>query len=745
MNYDLIEHVKGGSIYIDDKPLPKGTLHAAVITSPSAKGLITKANYSEVLSSTGVYSVITADDIPGDNQIGTIIKDEPLLSGGEVDYIGMPVALVLADTKLNALLAVRKALFEITEHKPVVDPRTAYKKGEIIGPERTFSMGNPKEIWSTCAYVIEGSAESGAQEHFYLETQAAVAVPGEGKRLLVYSSTQAPATVQKVIASVLDLGMNDIEVDVRRLGGAFGGKEDQATAWAVLAALGAKISGKAVKLVLPRSQDMVITGKRHPYSSDYKIGFSKEGKILAYTVMFYQNTGAAADLSTAVLERTLFHAAACYYIPDITAKAACCRTNLPPFTAFRGFGGPQGMFVIESALFKAADIIGIPYFELQKINLLKEGDIFPYGQKVLNCRAEKCLTLAEKTYDFKTSFKEAEQFNSLNSIRKKGFSVMPICFGISFTNTSLNQGFALLNIYQDGTVGVSAGAVEMGQGVNRKIQLIVAGVFQIPPELIKIEASNTTRTANSSATAASCGADLNGKAAEIAALSILTRIQNFMKEKNFRSYSNDGQFNPEIWKKIISAAYWGQSTLSAFAHYVTPDIYFDKSTEKGDPFAYHAYGIAGIQTSLDCLTGEYTIDKVQIVHDLGNSIDTAVDIGQIEGGLVQGIGWVTVEEFLFNENGRILTNNCGNYKVPDTKGSVDIIEIEFLKDAENPNAVFGSKAVGEPPFLYGIAAYFSILSAMKAYKKESILFNAPLTPEKVFFNLFLSDNGKNKR
>ncbi|MBN1648854.1 MAG: molybdopterin-dependent oxidoreductase [Spirochaetales bacterium] len=741
MNYDIIEHVKGTSLYVDDLKVPAGTLHAAVITSPSARGKIIASNFTDLEKQNGVIRIITSQDIPGENQIGNIIPDEVLLAVTHVDFIGMPVALVIADTAETAWRAAAEARITIREDEPVTDPRQAYAAGDIIGTERVFSCGNCASAWKQCSHIIGGTVESGGQEHFYLETQAALAVPQETGKLRVFSSTQSPTSVQKVIARVLDWGMHRIEVDVLRLGGAFGGKEDQATPWAVMASLAAVLCGRPVKLVLPRKHDMVMTGKRHPYTSDYKIGFDSDGKILAYEVMFYQNSGAAADLSTAILERTLFHTTGCYYIPNVSARAACCRTNLPPFTAFRGFGGPQAMFVIESALFKASRSIGIEYYELQKRNLLSEGNSFPYGQKAEHCRAGACLDTAEKKYRFASIFDSVGKYNSKNTVHKKGFSVMPVCFGISFTNTMLNQGYSLLHVYQDGTVGISTGAVEMGQGVNRKIQLIAAAVFNIDPGLVRIESTNTSRVANTSATAASCGTDLNGKATEQAAEAVKGHLRAYCARGGMADpFTGNGKLiNELVWKEIVGGAYAARVTLSAHSHYATPEIYFDPVTEKGHPFAYHAYGIAGIETSLNTLNGEYSVDKVMIVHDLGRSIDAAVDVGQVEGGLVQGIGWMTVEEFAFNVQGRILSNNCSNYKVPDISSTPGSIEISFLENAGNEKAVFGSKAVGEPPFMYGIAAYFSLLTACLSRKEKAEFYNSPITPEKIITHMYAEE------
>ena len=524
-NIDSIKHTRGESVFIDDFNVPEGTLHAAVFYSPVAHGKIRNLDISEALKLKGVRGMFTYKDIPGENQIGGIIKDETLLAEDTVEFIGHPIAFVVADDWLIAREAVKKIKVDIEERSAILDPRTAFEKNSLIMPPRIFSCGDIENIWSRCDVIAEGRADSGGQEHLYLETQGAVAVPLEGDFIKIYSATQNPSAVQRTAAAVLNISQNKIECEVLKLGGAFGGKEDQATAWAVLAALGVMKLKRPVKLVLLRHDDMIVTGKRHPYSSDFKIGLDKEGKILAYEVTFYQDAGAAADLSPAILDRTLFHVTNSYYIPNVKATAYCCKTNLPPNTAFRGFGGPQGMFVIESAIYKAAEKIGVEPSMIQGKNILREGDEFPFGQKADNCNAEKCWNEAVGKFDLNSERKKVDEFNSGNKTFKKGFALMPICFGISFTNTPMNRAGALVHIYTDGSIGVSTGAVEMGQGVNMKIRQVAANLFSVGIDKVKIETTNTSRVANTSPTAASSGADLNGKATEMACKNILERLK----------------------------------------------------------------------------------------------------------------------------------------------------------------------------------------------------------------------------
>ncbi len=747
-NSDSIKHVRGESLFVDDIPVPEGTLHAYVFYSAVAHGKIKKLDFSAALRSEGVKDVIAAADITGVNQIGGIIQDENLFAEGEVHYIGHPVALVVADTKQHARDASQKIKCDYEILPAILDAREAASKNQLIIPPKTFEMGDVDFHWNECRYIIEGTAESGGQEHLYLETQGAVAIPSEGGGVKVFSSTQGATTVQKAISGVLGIPMNKIEVDVPRLGGGFGGKEDQATPWAVMAALAAFKLKRAVKLILPRQDDMRITGKRHPYSSDYKIGLNEEGKIIAYEVKYYQNAGAAADLSTAILDRTLFHATNSYYIPNVRATAYSCRTNLAPFTAFRGFGGPQGMFVIESAIYKAALTMGIPPLKIQELNLLNEGDEFPYGQKTNNCNLRRCLGALDNKLNLASEFERIEEFNRTNKMVKKGCAVMPVCFGISFTTTFLNQASALIHIYTDGSVNISTAAVEMGQGVNSKLRIIAAENLGIDIERIKIETTNTSRVANTSATAASKGADLNGFAV-IEACRILTArlklaaAQELLIDSPERiEFKNDmvyldGNETALNFERVVQKAYVKRISLTAQAHHATPNIYFDQKTRKGNPFAYHSYGAAFVEATVDCLRGTYEIDSLNAVHDFGSSIDMIIDLGQAEGAAAQGIGWVTMEELLWNKDGRLITDALSTYKVPDIHSAVKNIKIDFLKDSQNPYGPMKSKAIGEPPFMYGIGAYFALLNAIRAFnpavKTDT---SAPLTPEKVLLSLY---------
>ncbi|MEO8209681.1 MAG: molybdopterin cofactor-binding domain-containing protein, partial [bacterium] len=613
-DYDIIHHVRGESHFIDDINIPNGTLFASVFYSPLAHGKILSTDFQYARLIKGVKGIFTYKDIPGENQIGGIIPDEHLLAEHEVHCIGMPIAIVVAETSFIAREAVKNIKIEIEPLEIITDPREAFKKGELIIPPRVFSNGDVESAWKDCDLIVEGECESGGQEHLYLETQGAFAFPVEGGGIKIISSTQGPTSVQRAASKVLGIPMHKIEVEVLRLGGGFGGKEDQASPWAAMAALAAFKLNRPVKLILPRHEDMIMTGKRNPYSSDFKLGLTKDGMILAYEATFYQNAGASADLSPAVLDRTLFHCTNSYYIPNVKAIGYCCRTNLPSNTAFRGFGGPQGKFVIECAIYKAAEKLGIEPAVIQKKNLLKEEDEFHYGQKATNVQTLNTWNLAEKKFEPEKIQKRIKKFNAENKNFKKGFAFMPICFGIAFTNTRMNQANALVNIYTDGSVSFSTAAVEMGQGVNAKIKEVVSKVFSIPHDKIKNEPTNTSRSANTSPTAASSGADLNCNAVYNACSIILERLKKSALEeigkhdadkieiKNEAVYY-DGKKTDLGWEELIVRSHFKRISLSSHAHYATPGIHFDRDTNKGNPFAYHVYGTAIIEATVDCLRG----------------------------------------------------------------------------------------------------------------------------------------------
>ena len=747
-NKDSDGHVRGTSLFVDDVIVREGTLHALVFDSPKAHGKIITVDYSKAQSLEGVEKILTYRDIPGENQIGGIIPDEPLFAEDAVHYIGQPIALIVAKDLGIAKKAKKLISIEIEDLPVVTTAKEAFDKGLLINAPRTFTLDDVDKGFKESTYVFEGSTFTNGQEHLYLETQGSYAFPLENDAIKVLSSTQGPTSVQMTIAKVLGIAMHLVEVEVNRLGGGFGGKEDQATPWAVMAALASYNLNKPVKLILERHDDIRMTGKRHPYESTYKIGLDKHLKIQAFEVDYYQNSGAAADLSPAIAERTLFHATNSYFVKNARLTVHSCKTNLPPNTAFRGFGGPQGMFVIEAAIAKAAEELKVPVYTIQQANLLQDNDVFPYGQIAKNVKISKIWNEALTRFNWEQKQKDVEAYNLKNDQFKKGFSWMPITFGISFTNTPMNHARALVHIYQDASVGISTGAVEMGQSVNTKMLQIAAESFGISPHNVKIETTNTTRIANMSPTAASTGADLNGKALLKACNALKTRLKRYIiTEKNLDetdaiSFKNNEVFVNDkpinfSWKQVVSKAFLERISLSEHAHYATPVIHFDKEKEKGHPFAYHVYGLALTEVKVDCVRGTYDIESVDIIHDFGKSMNIGIDTGQVEGALVQGIGWMTMEEIAYDAKGRLLSNSLSGYKIPDLFSVPKKIQVIPFNTEGEEMAVLKSKAVGEPPLMYGIGTFFALQNAIKAFNpKYKLKLQTPMTPEKVLMGLY---------
>lgn len=741
-------HVRGESEYLDDLPPPLGMLHAQVFGSPAAHGRVKALDVSAARAAEGVVAVLTARDIPGQNRLGPIILDEWLLAEEIVEFAGQPMAIVVAETWEQARKALRLVRAEIDELPPITNPREAFARGQVIHEGRTFRLGDVDAAWAQCDVVVEGSVDLGGQEHLYLETNRARAIPREDRTVQVYAGTQSPYGTQKAIARILGVPEHKVEVDVLRLGGGFGGKEDQGTHWAAMAALAALLTRRPVELVLSRMDDIRMTGKRHPYLSDFKIGLRKDGTILAYEAKHFQNSGAYADLSPPVLERTLFHSTNSYFIPNARIFAVPCKTNLAPNTAFRGFGGPQGMVVIEAAIAKAAEAMGLPREAIQRKNLLRDGDEFPYGQKAFECRAAITWDRLAEAEDLPGWRRSVDAFNAAHSAVKRGLAVMPVCFGISFTKTFLNQASALVLVYADGSVSVANGGVEMGQGHNSKMCNIVAATLGIRDERVRSESTNTRRIANMAPSAASATTDLNGQAAILACEKILAGLRTFAAAQLGAASAQEVSIRDEkvrvagretdwTWSHLVSQAWLNRVGLMAHAFYATPDISFDRASEKGQPFYYHTYGAAAIEVELDCLRGAYSVEKVRVVHDVGRPINPVVDLGQVEGGLAQGLGWMSVEELKWNEKGFFTSNSLSTYKVPDVYFMPDDMKVEFLAQAENTRGPLGSKAVGEPPLMYGIGLFFAVRDAMRAFRPGAPFELAmPLTPERVLLQLY---------
>ena len=740
---EAIFNLRGETRYIDDMPEAKGLLHAAVATTPVARGILKAIDAEAALAMHPSVRVITAADIPGENQLGQAVPDEPLLvaMGTEWGFLGQPYALVLAESRSLARRArdLVKASYE--ELMPILDPREAVRQGKLILKPRTQAMGDCAAAFASCATVVAGRVDSGGQEHVYLETQTAIATPVEGGGMRLVSGTQHPAGVQEGTARVLGLPMHLVEVEAPRLGGAFGGKEDQAASWAALAALGASVTHRPVKLVLSRKDDMRMTGKRHPYSSDFRIGLDAEGRILAFEADYYQNSGAICDLSPAILSRTLFHAVGAYRVPNVRVTGYMCRTNLPAFTAFRGFGAPQAFFVLEAAIDAAAAKAGLDVTYIQRKNLLSEGDHFHFGMPVEDCRAGITYDRLLALCDWKGLRAGIEAFNASHRLEKRGAAIIPLCFGVSFTKLLMNQGGALVHVYADGSVLVSTGAVEMGQQVSRKIARVAAAALGIDPGKVRVERTSTLTVANTFPTAASTGSDINGMAALAACEEIKGRLLGVAAKELGATVDElsiadgrvlrGGKPGSLAWEELVARTHASRVDLSAHGFYATPDLVYDGEAERGSPFAYHVYGCAAVAATLDVLRGTYRVDDAWMVHDGGESIDLAVDLGQAEGAFAQGLGWSLLEDLAFGADGRLLSDSLSTYKVPDLHFLPSHVEVEFLKGYPNPKAVMKSKAIGEPPLVYGIAGYFAVLDALRAARPDGPgLYDLPLTPEK---------------
>ncbi|MFM2136260.1 MAG: hypothetical protein RL021_1660, partial [Bacteroidota bacterium] len=715
-------HVTGKSVYVDDIAVNSALLHGHVVYSSHAHARIRSIDTSDAKALSGVYAVITADDIPGENQMGPVVHDEPCLASDEVNCIGQAIVLIAAVDEATAraaekLLDIRYELLEA-----VIDLPSAIQKNLLLAPERVMQRGDVHAALTKAPHQLEGSLSTGAQEHWYLETQTCLCIPGEGREMNVYSSTQHPSETQAVVAEVLGIPRNEVTVETRRMGGAFGGKETQANHTAAWAALLANAAGRPVKVRLFRDDDQKITGKRHPFLINYTVGYTDDGRILGLDVMLNADAGCATDLSMAILERAMLHADNAYYIPDIKVTGRAYRTNLPSNTAFRGFGGPQGMAGIEHIIDRIARSLKKDPLEVRKLNFYRdpEQNTTHYGQTVELNRLDPLLTRIVDTSDYQRRREVIADFNRDHEFTKRGLALTPVKFGISFTTTFLNQAGALVHIYTDGTVLVNHGGTEMGQGLNTKIAQIAAAELGIPLSAVKVNATNTSKVPNTSATAASAGTDLNGMAVKNAIDILKSRMIPFAAAELQRrnpdaglSAANvvlkDNRFfdpvQPEksiVFSELVRLAYLDRISLSAAGFYKTPDIGWDKIQGKGRPFNYYAFGMAASEVELDILTGHVRHLRTDILYDVGDSINPAIDIGQIEGGFVQGIGWCTTEDIKRDEKGNLLNHSPDTYKIPSVRDIPEDFRVALMENVPNPRAIRKSKAVAEPPFMLAL-------------------------------------------
>jgi xanthine dehydrogenase molybdopterin binding subunit len=735
------QHVSGRSVYINDIPLPEGSLHAFPFYSSVAHAKIISVNYDEALKYPGVAAIIGHHQITGENQMGPVQHDELCLAVDEVQFIGQAIALVAAESREIAIKAAKLIEVEYEELPAIINVHQAMEKGVLLQAPRKIESGKVEHALKESQYSFGGDFYSNGQEHWYLETQTALCFPLEDEGMKVYSSTQHPSETQAIVAEVLGVQRHAVEVEVKRLGGAFGGKETQANHIAAWTALLARYTGKPVKMHLNRDTDQMITGKRHAFYSSYQVGFSKDGRILALDVEHNSNGGASLDLSMAIMERALFHIDNAYYIPNLRVIGKAWKTNLPPNTAFRGFGAPQAIALIENIIDRIARQLGMDSAEIRKLNYYDKNQITHYDQLV----GENPLRRIHKdiliSSDYLNRKEEVRKFNEQHQWKKRGLSMVPVKFGISFTTSFLNQAGALVHIYQDGSVMVNHGGTEMGQGLHTKIRKIAADTLGIHPAQIKVTATNTSKVPNTSATAASSGTDLNGKAVENACLKLNTRLEEAFRLK-FPEVKGEvsvikGVFSSDneqmSFNELAQFAYLQQISLSTTGFYKTPDIHFEREKGKGKPFHYFAYGISVSEVEIDVFTGKHELLRTDILHDVGESINPQLDKGQIEGAFVQGMGWVTMEELRYNEKGRLLTFSPDTYKIPTISDIPKIFNTAMTSYTAEESNIKKSKAVGEPPFIHGLSVWLAIkdaISAVDQHKTEPEL-SIPATHEAI--------------
>ena len=752
-----LKHVSGESVYIDDMPVSSQMLTARVVYSKHAHASIKELDLSKARQLAGVHAVLCYKDIPGVNQMGPVIHDEVCLAENEVICVGQAIALIAAETEDIAREAEKLIVIEYEPLEAILDIRTAIEKGTLLGPVRTMQRGDADAALKSAQHVIKGELETGAQEHWYLETQTCLCIPGEHQEITAYSSTQHPSETQAIISEVLGIPKNEIVVEIRRMGGAFGGKETQANWTAAWAALLCHATKRPVKLRLFRDDDQIMTGKRHPYLIRYEAGFDSTGKISAIKFEQNANGGCATDLSLAILERAMLHADSSYYIPNMHVTGKAYKTNLPSNTAFRGFGGPQGMAAMEAVVDRIARYLRKDAAEVRKLNFygIDTDNITHYGQVVELNRLHTMYDQLITSSDYFNRRKSVDEFNSKNEFYKKGIALTPVKFGISFTTTFLNQAGALVNIYKDGTVLVNHGGTEMGQGLNTKIAQIAAAELGVNVSRIKVNATNTSKVPNTSATAASAGTDLNGMAVKNAIDKLKKRIAVVMAAE-FSKQRPEKQSLPEniifendyICDKLIPyykmafadampLIHLNQVSLSATGFYRTPDIGWDKVTGWGKPFNYYSFGMCVSEVMVDTLTGYYKNLRTDILHDVGDSINPGIDIGQVEGGYIQGVGWCTTEDMKWNEKGHLLNHSPDTYKIPGVQDIPADFRTELLQGAPNPNAIRKSKAVAEPPFMLAFATWLAIKDAISSVADHKLEpeFRLPATNEVILLSI----------
>ncbi|MEH6402125.1 MAG: xanthine dehydrogenase molybdopterin binding subunit [Sneathiella sp.] len=738
------KQVAGEATYIDDIAEPKDLLHIYVAQSTKAHAKILKLDVSAVRAAKGVAAVFTAEDVPGVNDASPIMGDDPVFATDLVEYVGQSIFAVAGETIELARKAAALAIIDYEELPAILTVDQAIAAESFVLPTRTLKRGLSSDALKAATHKSTGRFELGGQDHFYLEGHISLAYPKEDGDVYIHCSTQHPTEVQHNVAKFLDVPDHSVTVEVRRMGGGFGGKETQGAWFAAMAALTATTTGRPAKLRLDRDDDMVMTGKRHDFVIDFEAGYDKDGLISAVEFVFASRCGRSADLSAAINDRTLFHADNCYFLENITITSHRCKTHTVSNTAFRGFGGPQGMIAVERMMDTIAHDLGKDPLDIRKINLYgkTERNITPYHMTVEDNIAPEIIAQLEEQSNYAQRRTEIRKFNETSPYLKKGIALTPVKFGISFTTTFLNQAGALLHVYTDGSVMLNHGGTEMGQGLFIKVAQVVAEELQIDVERVKITATTTDKVPNTSATAASSGADMNGKAAQIAARTIKERLIEFAAT-HYSVAENTIEFLPNRVKigketipfaELVSQAYMNRVSLSATGFYKTPKIHYDAENYSGRPFYYFAYGAAVSEAVIDTLTGENKISRVDIIHDTGKSLNPAIDLGQIEGGFIQGMGWLTTEELVFDQAGVLRTHAPSTYKIPTCSDRPEIFNMEIYDAGENSeDSIHKSKAVGEPPFMLAISTFSAITDAVSSTSNYTEFpdLDAPATPERV--------------
>ncbi|HRD35539.1 MAG TPA: xanthine dehydrogenase molybdopterin binding subunit, partial [Rhodocyclaceae bacterium] len=736
-------HVSGEARYVDDLPELAGTAHAALGLSAQAHARLAAIDLDAVRATPGVVGVVLASDIPGRNDCGPIIHDDPILADGLVQFVGQPIFAVVAESHDIARRAARKARVSYAPLPAVLDPLEARRKQQFVVPPMQLVRGEPAARLMAAPHRLAGKWQVGGQEQFYLEGQIAYAAPKEDGCVHLWSSTQHPSEMQHLVAHALDRPSNQVVVEVRRMGGGFGGKESQSGLFCCVAAVAAMKFGRPVKLRPDRDDDMMITGKRHDFHYDYEVGFDEDGRILALRIEMTARAGFSADLSAPVATRAICHVDNTYYLSDADIRASCARTNTQSNTAFRGFGGPQGAIAIEYIIDGIARHLGRDPLEVRKRNFYgtTERNLTPYGQRVEDNVIHELVAELEADSRYHARRHAIDTFNAGNPVLKKGLALTPLKFGISFNVTHFNQAGALVHVYTDGSVLVNHGGTEMGQGLNTKVCQVVANELGIPLTRVRASATDTSKVANTSATAASTGADLNGKAAEDAARQIRLRLAELAARTHGGDTAAVRFADDQVYVgdrtlpfvELVMQAYLARVQLWSDGFYTTPKLHWDRSTLTGRPFYYFAYGAAVAEVLIDTLTGEWRLLRADLLHDAGNSINPAIDVGQVEGAFIQGMGWLTMEELWWNQDGRLMTHAPSTYKIPSAHDSPAARHTRLFRNLNNEDAVLRSKAVGEPPLLLGFSVFFAIRDAIAAVgdKHCNPALRAPATPEAI--------------